>query len=202
MHVKISRYGSTLNQGLHRFYDYLTTLIISITILRRRLHSPMSEKENSYGLSSPANSKESTNVVSLSSRRHRRTKNIQDRTLGGKKVLVVGADNTTYRIIEEFARQEKALAYPATTSDDALDQLESIDYNVVIMVNHPPKVDALNAIKLFKFINTRSQCKFLILHDDPDWGMMVRVHDVDVDAHLPTPFNPVDLKKLINSLLA
>ncbi|MHB8697747.1 MAG: hypothetical protein ACYC9J_06885 [Sulfuricaulis sp.] len=169
-----------------------------------RFAMAMSGKRIFYGLSSPADGKEN-NVVSISSRRQRRPTNISTKTLGTKRVLVVGADNTTYRIIEEFSSHAKALTFSTTTSDDALDQIESTGYKLVIMVNHPPKVDALNVIKLFRFLNTRSTSKFLILHDDPDWNLAVRMYDMnisDIDAHLVMPFDPVELKKLLNTLLA
>lgn len=161
----------------------------------------MSEAKTPLELSCHNVGKQRSNVVSLSGRKKRHTPHWQEKTNKKKKILVVGADNTTYRIVREFASHKNAVTSPTNTSDEALDGLESIDYSVVVMVHYPPKVDAISVIKLFKFINPHSECKFLVLHDDPDWDLIVRVNDVAVDAHILMPFDPLDLKKLMNSLL-
>lgn len=114
---------------------------------------------------------------------------------------MVGADNTTYRIIEELSRG-KALTTAVITSDEALDQLAHTDYRLVVMVYHPPSVDALSAIGLYKFMHSRSETKFFVLHDEPDWDMLVKVHEVQVDASLRMPYKPVELKKRLDSLLS
>lgn len=148
-----------------------------------------------------ANDSKRNNVIPLAGRRSRRKSSLANNPLLAKRVLVVGADNTTFRIIEELSRG-KALAYTAITSDEALDQLETTDYGLVVMVNHPPAVDALGAIRLFKFMHSRSTTRFLVLHDEPDWNMLVTVHEISVDASLKTPYKPIQLKKLLDSLLA
>ena len=144
---------------------------------------------------------EGSNVIPLSRSRHRRTNEIHDKRRTKYNILVVGADGTTYRIIEEIGRQVKASTHLVKTSDHALDELGSVDYDVAILVNNPPIVDALHVLQLFPFLLGRSKCKFLVLHDGKDWEATIKFYDVRIDAHLPTPFNPGKLKQAITSLL-
>jgi DNA-binding response OmpR family regulator len=142
-----------------------------------------------------------SNVVSLSSRRRGHANAVKKELRGWRHILVAGSDGTTYRIIQEIARQLRAGVTSVNTSEEALDHLESSDYDLSILVNHPPTLDAVHIIKLFGFLSTGSPCKFLVLHDTPDWVLTAKIDDVNNTAHIQTPFNPSALKKVISSLL-
>jgi len=145
-----------------------------------------------------------SNVVSFSSRKRANNKNDKSGSANKTRILVVGADNTTYRIIAHVAKQLKAQTYQTSTSDKALDEIETAGFNLIIMVYRPPVVDAFYAIQMMRFMDTRSRCKFMVLHDldKHEWEQTLRVNDVPIDASLPTPFDPFVLKSLMSSLFA
>ncbi len=121
---------------------------------------------------------------------------------GGLRVLVADDNRTNQRVIAKILEQAGHLSTVVDDGEAALDALEEGKFDVVLMDLNMPKMDGIEATKLYRMTELGgSRRPIIALTADASPETVGRCTDAGMDACLTKPVEPQQLLEILTSVV-
>jgi two-component system sensor histidine kinase RpfC len=152
-------------------------------------------------INTPVNKQELANILlaskSISTPEVKRTSIIHNNTI--QLNIVVGEDNkTNQKVLRRFLESDGHNVDIFDDGEKVLNALEDKSYDLIIMDMHMPRMDGIEAVKLYKFsTQSDAQVPIVILTANATLEAESLCKDVGVNAYLT---KPIKKEKLLNTI--
>lgn len=119
------------------------------------------------------------------------------------KVLVVDDEQNIRETLKEFLSKEGYEVSIAENGQDALDKFNTEKHDIIFMDVKMPGIDGVQAFRQIKKINPQTKVIIISgLADDITFDRAVTISPESVEAFLPKPFRPDDIRKCLEKIIS
>ncbi|MCU1678141.1 MAG: response regulator receiver protein [Frankiales bacterium] len=118
------------------------------------------------------------------------------------RVLVVDDDDVIRQLITVNLELEGFEVFTAVDGQDALDQVQAVQPNLITLDVMMPRMDGWQAAERLRANPDTAGIKLVLLSARAQENDIRRGEQIGVDAYLTKPFDPDELIETINQLLA